>query len=193
MDRNDPRWKGKGIVESSARPTGRLGHIIPGPAGLVQMAMERRAAREGHDESMNTQEFIHRALAVESADTDFVDNFAWLTAVRQGYLKHPEYTDLATVNNMRVTTARIPLIVALVKSCKRNELGEPWLELKDPSGSIWAGIHHKAYEQDLFPGILDPGTCLILKKIVVWRPEKKPYLNITLNNLQCVIEKSVLD
>ncbi|KAH7866904.1 hypothetical protein Vadar_026491 [Vaccinium darrowii] len=160
MDRNDPRWKAKGITESSSRPSGRLGHVIPGPTGRVQMAMERRAAGEGHDE---------------------------------GYLQHPEYTDLATVNNMRVTTARIPLVMALVKSCKRNELGEPWLELKDPTGSMWASIHHKAYKQDLFPGILDSGTCLILKKIVVWRPEKKPYLNITLNNLQCVIEKTVLD
>ena len=107
--------KGRGIAESSSRPSGCLGQIIPGPASRVQMAMERRAAGEGHDEGMNTQEVIHRALTVESADTDFINNSAWLTAVRQGYLKHPEYTDLATVNNMRVTTARIPLVSCRIR------------------------------------------------------------------------------
>lgn len=90
--------------------------------------MERRAAGEGV-ETMNTQEFLHRALTVESEDTDFVDNSAWLTAVRQGYLQDPKYTDLATVNKMS-NLKRVPLVVALVKSCVRNQLGEPLLELK---------------------------------------------------------------
>ncbi|KAH7855693.1 hypothetical protein Vadar_027718 [Vaccinium darrowii] len=142
------------MEREGSRPSSRLRHIILGPAGRVQMALERRAAGEGDEERMNTQEVIHRALAIESEDIDFVDNSTWLTVVRQGH----------------------------------SFLGE-----KDPTGSIWTGIHRKAYKEDLFPGILDPGTCLILKKTIVFLPEKNPYLNITLNNFQCVIEKSVLD
>lgn len=125
-NRGDPKWKGKGKEESSSGL--HLRPRIPGPAGVLQEAMERRAAGEGV-ETMNTQEFLHRALTVESEDTDFVDNSAWLTAVRQGYLQDPKYTDLATVNKMS-NLKRVPLVVALVKSCVRNQLGEPLLELK---------------------------------------------------------------
>ncbi|KAH7849169.1 hypothetical protein Vadar_014053 [Vaccinium darrowii] len=150
ITRGDPKWKGKGKEESSSRL--HLRPRIPGPAGVLQEAMERRAAGEGV-ETMNIQEFLNRAHTVESEDTDFMDNSAWLTAVRQGYLQDPKYTDLATVNKMS-NLKRVPLVVALVKSCVRNQLGEPLLELKDPTGSVWATIHWKAYDEELFPGIL---------------------------------------
>ncbi|KAH7865870.1 hypothetical protein Vadar_012475 [Vaccinium darrowii] len=207
--------RGEGIVRGSiAERVDAVLEVVDKALGNDTLQpLELRAALK--------EEVIHRALTVESADTDFVDTSAWLTAMRQGYLQHPEYTDLATVNNMRVTTARIPLVVALVKSCKRNELGEPWLELKVNQCYVTYFAIFAAHQnftlamvylenripQDLygpafiirhtskicFQGYLTPGTCLILKKIVVWRLEKKPYLNVTLNNLQCVIEKSVLD
>ncbi|KAH7852315.1 hypothetical protein Vadar_023277 [Vaccinium darrowii] len=188
--RGNPKWKGKGKEESSLGL--HLRPRIPGPAGVLQEAMERRATGKGV-KTMNTQEFLHRALTVESEDTDFVDNSAWLTAMRQGYLQDPKYTDLATVNKMS-NLKRVPLVVTLVKSCVRNQLGEPLLELKDPTGSVWASIHWKAYDEELFPGILKVGTYIILKEIVIFRPTRKSlYLNITLANLQSVIEKSMLD
>ncbi|KAH7838494.1 hypothetical protein Vadar_027231 [Vaccinium darrowii] len=164
MNRDDPKWKGKAIADSSKRLC--LGHRIPGPAGVLQEAMERRAAGEAV-ETMNTQEFLHRAITVESEDTDFVNNSAWLTAVRR--------------------------VVALVKSCVFNELREPMLELKDPTGPVQAMVHHKCHEEGVFPGILNTGSCLVLKQIVIWKAEQTPYLNITLPNVEHVIEKSMLD
>ncbi|KAH7857770.1 hypothetical protein Vadar_016317 [Vaccinium darrowii] len=189
MNRDDPKWKGKAIVESSKKLC--LGHRIPGPAGVLQEAMERRAAGEAV-ETMNTQEFLHRAIMVESEDTDFVNNSAWLTAVREGYLQCPDYKDLATIKNF-TKYARVPLVVALVKSCVFNELREPMLELKDLTGSVRAMVHHKCHEEGVFPGILNTGSCLVLKQIVIWKPERTPYLNITLPNVERVIEKSMLD
>ncbi|KAH7850082.1 hypothetical protein Vadar_027649 [Vaccinium darrowii] len=107
-------------------------------------------------EGLNTQQVIHRALNVASEDNDFLENSAWLSAVREGYLELPEYTDLATVTNLP-NLSRVKLVIALVKSCVRNELGSRLLELKDPTGSFWATLHYKACEEGIFPGIYDVG------------------------------------
>ncbi|KAH7844827.1 hypothetical protein Vadar_032085 [Vaccinium darrowii] len=196
MDKGDPKRPRIDVGESSSPPAARhrsLGHIIPGPAGLVQMALERKEVGIYEGEGLNTQQVIHRALNVASEDNDFLENSAWLSAVREGYLELPEYTDLATVTNLP-NLSRVKLVVALVKSCVRNELGSRLLELKDPTGSFWATLHYKACEEGIFPGIYDVGSCLILREIVLFRPTRKSgYLNITLNNVQSVIQKSILD
>ncbi|KAG5531413.1 hypothetical protein RHGRI_026138 [Rhododendron griersonianum] len=58
---------------------------------------------------MTTQEAIHRALTMVSEDTNFIDNPAWLNAVKEGYLDLPGYTDLATVNKLP-SCARVDLV-----------------------------------------------------------------------------------
>ncbi|KAG5531742.1 hypothetical protein RHGRI_026384 [Rhododendron griersonianum] len=73
MDKSDPKWKGKGIAECSSRSERVRHRKIPGPAGVVQKALHRRREGEGVLE-MTTQEAVHRALTVESEDTEFVDN-----------------------------------------------------------------------------------------------------------------------
>ncbi|KAH7861436.1 hypothetical protein Vadar_026149 [Vaccinium darrowii] len=152
MNRDDPKWKGKAIAESSKKLC--LGHRIPGPAGVLQEAMERRAAGEAV-ETMNTQEFLHRAITVESEDTDFVNNSAWLTAAREGYLQCPDYKDLATIKNF-TKYARVPLVVALVKSCVFNELREPMLEFKDPTDQYGQWFTTNVTRKKCFQGYLTP-------------------------------------
>lgn len=68
------------------------------------------------------------------------------------------------------------------------------LNEQDPTGSFWATLHYKACEEGIFPGIYDVGSCLILREIDLFHPTRKSgYLNITLNNVQSVIQKSILD
>jgi len=64
------------------------------------MALERREGGEGVLE-MNTQEAIHGALTVQSEDTAFIKNNAWLAVEHGGYLQEPGYTNLATVHKMK--------------------------------------------------------------------------------------------
>ncbi|KAH7845116.1 hypothetical protein Vadar_006781 [Vaccinium darrowii] len=136
------------------------------------MALERKEVGIYEGEGLNTQQVIHRALNVASEDNDFLENSAWLSVVREGYLELPEYTDLATMTNLP-NLSRVKL---------------------DPTGSFWATLHYKACEEGIFPGIYDVGSCLILREIVLFRPTRKSgYLNITLNNVQSVIQKSILD
>ncbi|KAH7863903.1 hypothetical protein Vadar_023217 [Vaccinium darrowii] len=166
---------------------------IPGPAGELEEVLARRAAGEGKD-IMSTQDFVQRALTVANEDTDFVSNHAWLTAIREGYLQHPGYTKLANVHKVK-ETQRFQLVVGLIKSCKRGEYGEDYAaELKDPTGVCWASIHFKACNEEMFPGILQVGSCLVLKDIVAFRLSKSSiFLNVTIRNVERVIEKSMLD
>ena len=112
MDKSGATWKGKGIAECSSRrdshSTRGNRHRIPGPAGVVQEAYERRARGESPLE-LNTQEVVHRALTVEAEDTDFINNPAWLNAVQFGYVDMEGYTDLATVNRLPLGT-RVDLV-----------------------------------------------------------------------------------
>ncbi|KAH7850854.1 hypothetical protein Vadar_003810 [Vaccinium darrowii] len=99
-------WKGKAVAETSSATAPRS-HRIPGPAGDLEDALERRAAGEAK-ETMDTQQFIHRALTIPSKDTNFVTNSAWLTVVREGYMERSGYTDLATAKKVK-RFQRLPL------------------------------------------------------------------------------------
>ncbi|KAH7865249.1 hypothetical protein Vadar_004185 [Vaccinium darrowii] len=173
--------------------------VRPPDAPLVHSGMMRficriwqRMCLERIGISLTCRDWL-RALNVASEDNDFLENSAWLPAVHEGYLELPEYTDLATVTNLP-NLSRVKLVIALVKSCVRNELGSRLLELKDPTGTFWATLHYKACEEEIFLGIYDVGSCLIPWEIVLFRPTwKSGYLNITLNNVQSVIQKSILD
>ncbi|KAH7851517.1 hypothetical protein Vadar_012810 [Vaccinium darrowii] len=123
-----PLRRSKGIAENSHARVPRRTHRIPGPAGDLEDVLARRAAGEG-TETMNTQEFIHRALNVASEDTDFVNNSAWLTAVTAGYLQDAGYIEMANVKKVK-RFERLPLVVGLIKSCVRGELGDYAAELK---------------------------------------------------------------
>lgn len=119
MDKGDPKRPRIDVGESSSPPATRhrpLGHIIPGPAGLVQMALERKEAGIYEGEGLNTQQVIHRALNVASEDNDFLENSAWLSVVREGYLELPEYTDLATVTNLP-NLSRVKLVSYRIHIC----------------------------------------------------------------------------
>lgn len=77
---------------------------------LLTFVMHNGVDGKGVD-TMNTQQAMHRALTLENEDTDFVDNEAWLTAVREGYLKDPQYIDLATITKVECGNfAPIPLV-----------------------------------------------------------------------------------
>ncbi|KAH7835639.1 hypothetical protein Vadar_028238 [Vaccinium darrowii] len=150
-----PVRRSKGIAESSHAKVPHRTHRIPGPAGDLEDVLARRAAGEG-TETMNTQEFIHRTLNVASEDTDFVNNSAWLTVVSAGCLQDAGYIEMANVKKVK-RFERLPLVVRLIKSCVRGELGDYAAELKDPTGVCSATIHFKACNEELFPGILTVG------------------------------------
>ncbi|KAI3910396.1 hypothetical protein MKX01_034790 [Papaver californicum] len=165
--------------------------LIPGPAGILQATMNRKARdnRIGEDQ-IPTQEFIRRMNGEEDAgenDPDFKRN-PWLCAVEFDMGFEEGKSNLSSIKTC-LTNKRVSLVIAMVKSCKPNGLGDLILTLKDPTGTIGANIHRKVTESE-FGKDISVGSVLILKQVVVFSPSRTGhYLNITLPNLVKVISK----
>ncbi|KAI3976976.1 hypothetical protein MKX01_008834 [Papaver californicum] len=98
-------------------------------------------------------------------DPDFKRN-AWLCAVEFDMGFEAAKSNLSSIKKC-LTNKRVSSVIAMVKSCKPNGLGDRILTLKDPSGTIGANVHWK----------LQKASCCIL----AFRTGH--YLNITLPNL----------
>ncbi|MCL7024037.1 hypothetical protein MKW94_021562 [Papaver nudicaule] len=162
--------------------------LIPGPAGILQATMNRRAAaRDSSRIQIPTQEFIRRMNGEEDEgenDPDFKRN-PWVCAVEFGMGFEKGITNLGSIK----TTKRVSLVIAIVKSCKPSGLGDLSLTLKDPTGNIGANIHRKVMESE-YGNDIAVGCVLILKEVVAFSPSRTGhYLNITLPNLVKVISK----
>lgn len=181
---------------------------IPGPAGAVQAAMRRRGRRSeegfpiagGEEEEdatpIPTQEYIRRAL--ENGDEDDGDFTLdpWVCAVefvrRQGLVDGDGVaigTPLCSIKRGTVPD-KVSQVVAIVKSCTPNGLGDMMVTLKDPTGTVDATIHRKVLQEKDFGKEISVGSVLILQKVAVFSPSRCTcYLNITLNNIIKVISK----
>ncbi|KAL5545117.1 hypothetical protein UlMin_008901 [Ulmus minor] len=168
--------------------------IIPGPAGAVQAAMNRKA-RNDHassdawdDDPIPTQDYIKRVLEngnVHGDDDDFTTN-PWLSSldfVRTGV------NSISSIKN-GINTDRVARVVAIIKSCTRTGLGDLMVTLKDRTGTMGASIHRKVLSDGEFASSISVGAVLVLQKVAVFSPSRSAYyLNITLNNVVKVISK----
>uniref|UniRef100_A0A0E0LJ35 Homologous recombination OB-fold protein OB-fold domain-containing protein n=1 Tax=Oryza punctata TaxID=4537 RepID=A0A0E0LJ35_ORYPU len=84
---------------------------------------------------------------------------------------------------------RARLVVGMVTSCTRNRLGDLFLSLKDPSGTIGASVHQKVFTKE-DNMVVSVGSVIVLKNVAVFRPSHKGcYLNITEENLEMLVPK----
>uniref|UniRef100_A0A7N2MRT3 Homologous recombination OB-fold protein OB-fold domain-containing protein n=1 Tax=Quercus lobata TaxID=97700 RepID=A0A7N2MRT3_QUELO len=159
--------------------------LIPGPAGDLQSAMHHR--RRTQEELVPTQEFIRRVVENPHRhdDHDFSTN-PWLCAL--DFLSHQgngvaTRTTLSSIKN-GLNSERVAQVVAIIKSCTPNGLGDMMVTLKDPTGSINASIHHKVLSEGEFAKDISVGAVLVLQKVALFSPSRSAhYLNITLSNL----------
>ncbi|KAI7730505.1 hypothetical protein M8C21_007095, partial [Ambrosia artemisiifolia] len=81
-------------------------------------------------------------------------------------------------------------VVAVIKSCTPNGLGDMTVALKDPTGTASGTIHHKVLTEGDFRKGICVGSVLILQKVSVFSPSRSThYLNITKRNLVKVFYK----
>nr|GEX13191.1 putative reverse transcriptase domain-containing protein [Tanacetum cinerariifolium] len=149
----------------------KLVKIIPGPAGLVQMANLRKIAntQEGKEESiMSTQD------VVEYVNVD-------------GGIVTGCFGDVKKF----IKSEKLEKVVEVVKSCTPNALGDLTVTLKDLSGIISSTIHYKVLMDDRFAKETTIGAALILYNVFVFSPKKSThhYLNITKKNMVKVFHK----
>ncbi|KAJ4981636.1 hypothetical protein NE237_032473 [Protea cynaroides] len=169
--------------------------LIPGPAGALQAAMHRHAyIREQNiscsQERIPTQEFLRRVHEVEDGDEDFRTN-SWLCALH--FLGGVDGVALRSpLHSIKpcVGTEKVPQVVAVIKSCTPNGLGDLIVSLKYPTGTICANIHRKVLTDSEFGRDISVGAVMILKEVVVFSPSWSAcYLNITLQNVVKIFSK----
>ncbi|XP_030460006.1 uncharacterized protein LOC115680345 [Syzygium oleosum] len=182
---------------------------IPGPAGALRAAMRRRARRleegfprgGGEEEedatAVPTQEYIRRALEDGDEDDGDFTLDPWVCAVefvrRQGLVDGDGVaigTPLCSIKRGTTAPDKVSQVVAIVKSCTPNGLGDMMVTLKDPTGTVGATIHRKVLREKGFAKEISVGAVLILQKVAVFSPSRCTcYLNITSNNIIKVIAK----
>ncbi|KAL7611883.1 hypothetical protein Lser_V15G05208 [Lactuca serriola] len=170
---------------------------IPGPAGVVQAAklrktrdMENILGQEEHP--MATQEYIRRVVENPEEDDDFQGS-PWLSAIEFVYaddmFNSVPNAPLGDINKY-LKNGKLHQVVAVIKSCTSNELGDLKVTLKDPTGVVSGTIHHKVLTEGEFGKGIFVGSVLILHKVSVFSPSRSShYLNITKRNLVKVFYK----
>ncbi|XP_022755049.1 uncharacterized protein LOC111303210, partial [Durio zibethinus] len=177
--------------------------LIPGPAGAVQAAMLRKLQKRNDpfcidEETLSTQEYIRRAVEDPCADDDDFSRDPWLFALefirREGLGDNGGTigTPLSWIKTEpKMGNRKVAQVVAIIKSCTPNGLGDLMVTLKDPTGTIDASIHNKVLVEGGFGKDISVGTVLILQKVSIFSPSKSArYLNITLSNVVRAISKS---
>ncbi|GJU71514.1 hypothetical protein Tco_1262919 [Tanacetum coccineum] len=153
--------------------------IIPGPAGLVQrskLPKENVFILDPDGALMSTQEYMQKVVEDVGEDADF-NSGAWVSATNFVNAFGGTVTGcLGDIDNF-LKKGKLEQVVAIVKSCSPNALGDLNVTLKDLSGTVPETIHYKVLD-------ITVGAAMILANVSVFTPKpSKHYLNITKRNV----------
>ncbi|GKF48364.1 GPCR kinase [Tanacetum coccineum] len=88
---------------------------------------------------------------------------------------------------------KLDQVVAIVKSCSPNALGDLIVTMKDLSGIIPETIHNKVIGEGSYENDITVGAALILANVFVFLPKPSMhYLNITKKNVVKVFRKNTV-
>ncbi|GJU33527.1 hypothetical protein Tco_1181881 [Tanacetum coccineum] len=160
--------------------------IIPGPAGLVQRAKllkENVFILDPDGALMSTQEYMQKVVEDVGEDADF-NSGAWVSATNYVNAFGGTVTGcLGDIDNF-LKKGKLEQVVAIVKSCSPNALGDLNVTLKDLSGTVPGTIHYKVLDVGSYEKDITVGAAMILANVSVFtlKPSKH-YLNITKRNV----------
>nr|GEY99282.1 hypothetical protein [Tanacetum cinerariifolium] len=166
--------------------------IILGPAYILQLVQLRKTAEieeGGHNCEMLTQEYV-RKITEEASDDDHFTCGPWLSAIQylavEGSIATGCFGDMKTF----IKNGKVEKVVAVIKSCTPNMLGDLTVTLKDLSGIISGTIYYKFLNDEVYGKAISVGAVLILRNVLVFSPKSLGlYLNITLKNIVKVFHK----
>ncbi|GJY87196.1 retrovirus-related pol polyprotein from transposon TNT 1-94 [Tanacetum coccineum] len=169
--------------------------IIPGPAGLVQRAKllkENVFILDPDGALMSTQEYMQKVVEDVGEDADF-NSGAWVSATNYVNAFGGTVTGcLGDIDNF-LKKGKLEQVVAIVKSCSPNALGDLNVTLKDLSGTVPGTIHYKVLDVGSYEKDITVGAAMILANVLVFTPKpSKHYLNITKRNVVEVFRKDTI-
>ncbi|GJZ50514.1 transposase, MuDR, MULE transposase domain protein [Tanacetum coccineum] len=169
--------------------------IIPGPAGLVQRAKllkENVFILDPDGALMSTQEYMQKVVEDVGEDADF-NSGAWVSATNYVNAFGGTVTGcLGDIDNF-LKKGKLEQVVAIVKSCSPNALGDLNVTLKDLSGTVPGTIHYKVLDVGSYENDIIVRVAMILANVSVFTPKpSKHYLNITKRNVVKVFRKDTV-
>ncbi|XP_010533972.1 PREDICTED: uncharacterized protein LOC104809628 isoform X2 [Tarenaya hassleriana] len=173
-------------------------YLIPGPAAAVQIAMRRKEWKDpssygDQGDPIPTQEYIRRAVEEPDKEDEDFSRDPWISCVDYIRSEVAIGTPVSVIKSGFGTWDKVNQVVAIVKTCTPNGLGDLMMTLKDPTGTIDASVHRKVVAESEFGRDIRAGAVLILKKVAVCTPSRLScFLNITLNNISKVIIRDTL-
>nr|GEY11218.1 hypothetical protein [Tanacetum cinerariifolium] len=167
--------------------------IIPGPTGIVQQAKllkEKVFILDLDVALMSTQEYMQKVVE-EVGEDDDIKSESWIRATNYVTAIGGTVTGyLGDINNF-LKKGKLDQVVAIVKSCSPNVIGDLTMIMKDLSGTIPERIHYKVIGDDGYEKDITVRAVMILANILVFTPKpSKYYLNITLRNVVKVFCKN---
>ncbi|GJS45019.1 putative nucleotidyltransferase, ribonuclease H [Tanacetum coccineum] len=127
--------------------------IIPGPAGIVQTAKLRKLVNtwEGGEESVIAIDYVNVDGGIMTGCFGDVKKF--------------------------LKNGKLEKIVAVIKSCTPNVLGDLIVTLKDLSSTISDTIHYKVLTEERFAKAFTIGSALILHNVSVFSPKQSTHFS----------------
>nr|GEY29028.1 hypothetical protein [Tanacetum cinerariifolium] len=171
------------VEPSSSTPN--LVRIIPGPAGLVQRAKQLKEnvfILDPDGALMSTQKYMQKVVEDVGEDADF-NSGAWVNATN--YVNAFGGTVIGCLGDIDnfLKNRKPKQVVAIVKSCYPNALGDLNVTLKDLSGTVPETIHYKVLDVGSYEKDITVGAAMILANVSVFTPKpSKHYLNIKKRN-----------
>ncbi|GJV20044.1 hypothetical protein Tco_1369064 [Tanacetum coccineum] len=145
----------------------------------------------GADDSvLSAQEYMKQVVEDVGEDKDF-NSEPWVGAT--------EYSKKANVAcygwclgeiNTFLKNGKLEQVVAIIKSCSLNALGDLKVTIKDLSGTLAGSIHYKVINKGGYGKEITVGSAIILANVSVFSPNPSMhYLNITKKNVVKIFHK----
>ncbi|PWA52461.1 hypothetical protein CTI12_AA454800 [Artemisia annua] len=145
--------RGKENLHSSHSPKKPV-RIIPGPAGNVELGKRCKQAdtRKGGQECVIlTQEYIRKVFEDVGEDED-VTCGSWLSVIEFMNVNgggRVVFGCLSDIENF-INNGKVDQVVAIIKLCTPNALGDLIITIKDLAGLISGAIHHKIINEGVY-------------------------------------------
>ncbi|GJX29689.1 transposase, MuDR, MULE transposase domain protein [Tanacetum coccineum] len=139
---------------------------------------------------MSTQDYIRKVIEDIGEDDDFT-RAPWLSVLDyvnvDGGIVPGCFGDVKKFPK----NGKLEKVVAVIKSCTPNALGDLTVTLKDTSGTIFGTIHYKVLTEEKFAKSITVGAALILHNVSIFSPKQSThnYLNITKKKMVKVFNK----
>ncbi|GJX25111.1 hypothetical protein Tco_0231407 [Tanacetum coccineum] len=164
--------------------------IIPGPT--AKLLREKVFILDSNRALMSTQQYMQKINEDVAEDDDF-NSGAWVSATNYVTAFGGTVTGcLGNIDNY-LKKGKLDQVVAVVKSCSSNMLGDLNVTMKDLSGTIPETIHYKVIGEGGYGKDITVGAAMILANVSVFTPKpSQHFLNITRKNVVKVFRKDTV-